>query len=143
MTYLSEIRATNAKKNDQAYQRRRLNRPVRTDTLRGIAALVDRTVSPTYSDCAHAYGYYDRNNQWHANAVARADARGYYDRNGAWVNGAPNGYYDASGNWFTARTDPSAFRTGPVSVRMGSAPMRRPKNTSETNGRLLASVALK
>jgi|WetSurMetagenome_2_1015567.scaffolds.fasta_scaffold77623_2 hypothetical protein len=71
-------------------------------------AVVGNQLSAPNADCAHAYGYYDRNSQWHANAVARADARGYFDRNGAWVAGAPNGYYDASGNWMAARTDPSA-----------------------------------
>ena len=71
-------------------------------------AVVGNQLSSPNGDCAHAYGYYDRNSQWHANAVARADARGYYDRNGAWVAGAPNGYYDASGNWVAARMDSSA-----------------------------------
>lgn len=71
-------------------------------------AVVGNAMSAPSADCAHAYGYYDRNSQWHANAVARADARGYFDRNGAWVDGAPNGYYDASGNWMAARMDPSA-----------------------------------
>jgi hypothetical protein len=41
-------------------------------------------------DCAHAYGYYDNDNRWHENAVARGQAYGYYDHNGAWVDGAPN-----------------------------------------------------
>ena len=58
-------------------------------------AVIGNAASAPSADCAHAYGYYDRNSQWHANAVARADARGYYDRNGAWVTGAPNGYYAA------------------------------------------------
>ncbi len=71
-------------------------------------AVVGNQVSAPNADCAHAYGYYDRNSQWHANAVARNDARGYYDRNGAWVSGAPNGYYDTSGNWNATQTDPSA-----------------------------------
>ena len=70
-------------------------------------AVVGNQISAPNADCAHAYGYYDRNSQWHANAVARANARGYYDRNGAWVAGAPNGYYDASGNWTATQSDPS------------------------------------
>jgi hypothetical protein len=44
-------------------------------------------------DCTRAYGYYDNNDQWHANDVQPASAQGYYDRNGGWVQGAPNGYY--------------------------------------------------
>ncbi len=71
-------------------------------------AVVGNQLSSPNADCAHAYGYYDRNSQWHPNSVARANAQGYYDRNGAWVAGAPNGYYDASGNWMAARTDPAA-----------------------------------
>jgi len=71
-------------------------------------AVVGNQVTRPYADCSHAYGYYDRNSQWHANAIQRADARGYYDRNGAWVDGAPNGYYDTSGRWVTSRADPSA-----------------------------------
>lgn len=68
-------------------------------------AVVGNQVSKPNADCAHAYGYYDRNSQWHANAVDRANATGYYDRDGAWVDGAPNGYYDQSGRWVSARTE--------------------------------------
>ena len=71
-------------------------------------AVIGNQVSAPSRDCSHAYGYYDRNSQWHANAVARSDAQGYYDRNGAWVNGAPNGYYDGSGAWVAARSNGSA-----------------------------------
>lgn len=73
----------------------------------GGAAFGNQLSAPN-ADCAHAYGYYDRNSQWHANAIARADAQGYYDRNGVWVAGPPNGYYDASGAWIAAQADPSA-----------------------------------
>ncbi len=65
-------------------------------------AIVGSQVSRPDRDCAHAYGYYDHNNQWHANHVDRADARGYYDRDGAWVDGAPNGYYDTDNRWVAA-----------------------------------------
>jgi hypothetical protein len=68
-------------------------------------AVVGNQVSKPNADCAHAYGYYDRNSQWHANAVDHADAAGYYDRDGAWVDGAPNGYYDQSDRWVSARTE--------------------------------------
>jgi len=70
-------------------------------------AIVGSQVSRPDRDCTHAYGYYDHNNQWHARAIDRADARGYYDRDGAWVEGAPNGYYD-SGNRWVAASDPSS-----------------------------------
>ena len=66
-------------------------------------AIVGNQISRSNADCAHAYGYYDRNSQWHANAVARADATGYYDRDGAWVEGAPSGYY-RDGSWVRATT---------------------------------------
>jgi hypothetical protein len=50
-------------------------------------------------DCAHAYGYYDNDGRWHANAVDRTAAAGYYDRNGGWVDGPPNGAYGPDGRW--------------------------------------------
>jgi len=71
-------------------------------------AVIGSQVARPYADCRHAYGYYDHANQWHANAIDRADARGYYDRDGAWVDGAPNGYYDGGGRWIAAATDPMA-----------------------------------
>jgi len=70
-------------------------------------AVVGNQVTRPYADCTHAYGYYDRNSQWHANAIERADARGYYDRDGAWVDGAPNGYYDTGGRWIAAAATPA------------------------------------
>ncbi len=54
-------------------------------------------------DCAHAYGYYDRQNAWHATDVRADTATGYYDREGNWVNGVPAGYYD-SNNRYVAST---------------------------------------
>ncbi len=71
-------------------------------------AVIGNQVTRTDADCAHAYGYYDQRNQWHANAVARDDARGYFDRDGVWVAGAPNGYYDASGRWIATPTEAAA-----------------------------------
>jgi hypothetical protein len=62
-------------------------------------AIVASQASRPDRDCSHAYGYYDRDNQWHANNIDRADARGYYDRDGAWVDGAPDGYYGRDGRW--------------------------------------------
>ncbi len=62
-------------------------------------AVIANSASAPSADCAHAYGYYDRDSQWHANAVARENAQGYYDRNGAWVVGAPTGHYDTAGRW--------------------------------------------
>jgi hypothetical protein len=73
----------------------------------GVGAVVGNQATKPQADCAHAYGYYDRNNQWHANSVDRADAAGYYDRDGAWVDGAPNGYYDGSGQWIAGGADAS------------------------------------
>jgi hypothetical protein len=73
----------------------------------GSGAVIANQASRPDRDCAHAYGYYDRNNQWHANATDRADARGYYDRDGAWVDGPPNGAYGSDGRWIAA-SDPNA-----------------------------------
>jgi len=63
---------------------------------------------PAYgqSDCVRAYGYYDANGLWHANAIPASQAAGYYDRNGAWIEGRPNGYYDGQGRWIAAQADP-------------------------------------
>jgi hypothetical protein len=71
-------------------------------------AIVGNQVSRPDRDCAHAYGYYDRNSQWHAMATGRSDARGYYDRDGAWVDGPPNGFYAADGRWVVASDGASA-----------------------------------
>jgi len=71
-------------------------------------AVVGNQVAKPYADCTHAYGYYDRNSQWHANDIQRADARGYYELDVAWVDGAPNGYYDGGGRWVTVEASSSA-----------------------------------
>jgi hypothetical protein len=59
-------------------------------------------------DCARAYGYYDAQGMWHANAVDPSRASGYFDREGRWVDGPPNGYYDPQGRWVTANTSAQA-----------------------------------
>jgi hypothetical protein len=71
-------------------------------------AVIGNQATRADADCAHAYGYYDQHNLWHANAVDRANARGYYDRDGVWVDGAPNGYYDAGGRWVATANEASA-----------------------------------
>lgn len=68
-------------------------------------AVVGNQVAKGSGDCAHAYGYYDDNNNWHSNAVSRADARGYYDSRGNWVEGAPDGRWDEDGRWSTANAN--------------------------------------
>jgi len=65
-------------------------------------AVIGNQLSKPNADCAHAYGFYDRNGAWHATAVERSAAVGYYDRNGVWVDGAPNGYYDSRSHWVSA-----------------------------------------
>jgi hypothetical protein len=75
----------------------------------GLAgALLGNQLAKGAADCTHAYGYYDTNGAWHANAVARNSASGYFDRNGAWVQGAPRGHYDRDGRWVQAATDERA-----------------------------------
>src|SRR5213592_383512 len=73
----------------------------------GLAgALLGNQISKgSRADCAHAYGYYDNNGAWHANAVARNSAAGYFDRTGTWVEGAPRGYYGNDGRWVDAASD--------------------------------------
>ncbi|HTI67304.1 MAG TPA: glycine zipper 2TM domain-containing protein [Caulobacteraceae bacterium] len=62
-------------------------------------AVIGNQVTKPDADCAHAYGYYDSNNIWHATGVDRAQAQGYFDRNGTWIQGAPNGYYDGQNRY--------------------------------------------
>ena len=77
----------------------------------GVAgAAVGNQLGRSHADCSRAYGYYDSNGYWHANAIAASDAAGYYDRSGNWVEGAPTGYYDRNGTW--VRTDVSADSSG-------------------------------
>jgi hypothetical protein len=70
--------------------------------------VIGNQVTRPRADCAHAYGYYDSNGMWHANAVDSANAVGYFDRNGVWVEGAPNGYYDNQNRWVAANATASA-----------------------------------
>ena len=70
--------------------------------------LIGNQVTKSKDNCDRAYGYYDRDNRWHASAVARGSAVGYYDRDGLWVEGAPNGYYGEGGRWISAKGDASA-----------------------------------
>jgi len=75
----------------------------------GIAgALIGNQVARGRPDCARAYGFYDNQGAWHANAVSRSEASGYFDRNGDWVDGAPRGYYASDGRWMQASTDVEA-----------------------------------
>lgn len=67
-------------------------------------AVIGNQLTKGGADCAHAYGYYDRQGAWHANGTERADARGYYDRAGRWVDGAPEGAYNSHGVWVAADT---------------------------------------
>ena len=77
-------------------------------TGRQIAGAVLGALLGGQQDCARAYGYYDANGQWHANAVDRTQASGYFDREGRWVEGAPNGYYDSNGRWISANASAQA-----------------------------------
>lgn len=75
----------------------------------GLAgALIGNQVAKGQPDCARAYGFYDNNGAWHANAVSRDRATGYFDRSGVWVEGAPRGHYDRDGRWIEAMNDASA-----------------------------------
>jgi hypothetical protein len=62
-------------------------------------ALLGNQVAKPNNECAHAYGYYDRDARWHASANPRGSVSGYIDRDGQWVDGAPNGYYGSDGHW--------------------------------------------
>jgi hypothetical protein len=70
--------------------------------------IIGNQVTKPKTDCIDAYGYYDHNGVWHANAVPSRNAVGYYDANGVWVEGPPNGYYDADGRWIAGTTSISS-----------------------------------
>lgn len=67
----------------------------------GIAgAVIGNQVSKGDGDCRRAYGWYDNDGIWHANAVDRSYAQGYYDRRGNWIEGSPpQGGWDRNGRW--------------------------------------------
>ncbi len=70
-------------------------------------AVAGNAIGSASTDC-RAYGYYDSNGVWHAEATAASNATGYYDRDGRWVAGTPNGYYDANGRWIASVGDTNA-----------------------------------
>jgi uncharacterized protein YcfJ len=101
-------------------------------------AVVGNQLTKPGQDCSRAYGYYDNNGMWHANAVARSDAAGYYDRSGAWVDGAPNGYYDNQGRWIAADASAQA------SIYTDSQGRWVPASVNgyyDTNGQLVSGAA--
>jgi hypothetical protein len=101
-------------------------------------AVIGNQVGKGSADCAHAYGYYDTNGAWHANAVERSSAQGYYDRNGQWVAGAPNGYYDSQNRWIAANT--SASTSGYYDGQGRWVPASA-NGYYDTNGNWVAGVA--
>jgi Glycine zipper 2TM domain len=74
-------------------------------------AIVGNQLARGPRDCGHAYGWYDNEGRWHANAVDRAVATGYYDRNGEWVDGQPRDFDDRRGG--PAPDRPDAYREPP------------------------------
>jgi hypothetical protein len=69
--------------------------------------LAGNQLAKSDDNCSYAYGYYDEQNRWHANAISADRARGYYDRDGHWVAGTPNGYYDSANRWVALPGDPA------------------------------------
>jgi Glycine zipper 2TM domain len=61
--------------------------------------IIGNQIAKPSQDCSRAFGYYDKQNRWHATGIATSSAIGYYNRDGDWVDGAPNGYYDDSNRW--------------------------------------------
>ncbi|USQ96132.1 glycine zipper 2TM domain-containing protein [Caulobacter sp. RL271] len=73
-----------------------------------VGALIGNQVAKGEPDCARAYGFYDSQGAWHAQAITRGEATGYFDRDGDWVDGPPRGYYGRDGRWVQANTDASS-----------------------------------
>jgi len=108
-------------------------------------AVIGNQLSKGSADCQHAYGYYDNDNRWHANQVAREQAAGYYDRNGNWVYGAPAGNWDRDGRYvasagaygtsasYQTRSD---WRDAPQDIRAREDWLERRIVRSRNNGSL-------
>jgi len=86
-------------------------------TIIGAAAgaLAGNQLAKPNRDCDHAYGYYDKDNRWHATGISASDGRGYYDRDGAWVDGPPQGRYGDDNHWIAS----SGSRAGYGDFRAG------------------------
>jgi hypothetical protein len=66
----------------------------------GGAVIGNQLAKGGSGDCRYAYGFYDDQGAWHANAIERSRAQGYYDRSGVWIPGPPPaGRWDRSGRW--------------------------------------------
>lgn len=74
-----------------------------------LGAVIGNQASKPDQDCRYAYGFYDENGVWHANAIDRTAARGYFDRDGRWVEGAPRGYYDSDRRWVAVNDSTSGY----------------------------------
>ncbi|HYE45326.1 MAG TPA: glycine zipper 2TM domain-containing protein [Caulobacter sp.] len=68
-----------------------------------LGAVAGNAIARSSADCDRAYGYYDRDGQWHANDRRVDGASGYFDRDGRFVEGRPNGYYAEDGRWVASR----------------------------------------
>ncbi|MDB5423044.1 MAG: hypothetical protein JWQ29_460 [Phenylobacterium sp.] len=109
-------------------------------------AVIGNQLSKGRADCQHAYGYYDNENRWHANQVAREQAAGYYDRNGNWVYGAPAGSWDRDGRYMASSASVygqqasyetrSDWRDAPQDVRSREAWLEQRIVRSRDNGAL-------
>ncbi len=53
--------------------------------------VIGNQVAKPSGDCKRAYGYYDKDNRWHATGIDAQNATGYYDRDDNWVEGQPTG----------------------------------------------------
>lgn len=62
-------------------------------------AILGNQITKPDGDCSRAYGFYDKDNRWHATGIDASAASGCFDRDGIWVAGAPNGYYDSENRW--------------------------------------------
>ena len=65
--------------------------------------LVGNQVTKGNSNCARAYGFYDKSSAWHASNVEANAQNGYYDRDSNWIEGTPQGYYDDQNRWIAVR----------------------------------------
>lgn len=82
-----------------------------TGTVVGAIAggVAGNYIARSTADCDRAYGYYDRNGDWHANDRNVNNASGYFDRDGRFIEGEPNGYYASDGRWYESR-DAGGYR---------------------------------
>ncbi len=100
-------------------------------------AVIGNQVSKGNGDCRRAYGYYDNNNNWHANQVSRQYAQGYYDPQRQLDPRPAARRVDNNGRWATSANSyaTGASYTTPLGLARRAAGRPRPRSLARTTHR--------